>query len=214
MSHELIDLTKWPSMPAPWSSTDPGQAWVWGDYVATLQTNPALMGVILNKIAGKKVSDQLPLEFLFAMTVFYRQDKNPHGPSHRPILVATLERMNYGALDDLAGSLFKGLALGTDSSGSSPVVQGLFTAETRLNLGDFQGPLTRATARRYFLELIRDRLSLEGEPEEIGKISDVYGHPKTGWPRQERNKSVGCLIPIVAAMAFPFLPTLCSRFLI
>jgi len=205
MTQELIELTKWPSMPAPWSSIDPSEAWVWGDYVALLQTKPILVAEMMAKMTGQKGIGVPPMQYPFAMTVFYRKDRNPHGPSSRPVLVATLERMDYAAVAKMMGGIdLSGMGL----SGDAPVVQGLFTAELRLNLGDFQGDLNRDSARRYFLNLIGSHLSLEGEPVMIGAIADVHGHPNTGWPDQEKKKSAGCLsvlvalVLIVAIMAF------------
>ena len=194
---QLIELTKWANMPAPWSSIDPGEAWVWGDYVALLQTKPILVAEMMKEMTGQKGIGAPPIQYPFAMTVFYRKDRNPHGPSSRPVLVATLECMDYAAAAKMMG--VQGLDLsGMGLTGDAPVVQGLFTAETRLNLGDFQGELNRDSARRYFLSLIKRHLSLEGEPVKIGTIADVHGHPNTGWPVQEKKKSAGCLSVLAA----------------
>lgn len=204
MPHDLINLTAWPSMPAPWSSADPGEAWVWGDFVATFQTKPILVAEMLAKMAGEKGLGESPLEYLFAMTVFYRKDRNPHGPSSQPVLVATLERMDYEAAAIMMGVDDPG-RLGADGSGSAPVVQGLFTSESRFNLGQFPGEPTRDSARKYFLDLVGRRLSLTGEPVKIGSMADIHGHPNTGWPAQEQRaqekKSAGCLGVIAAALA-------------
>lgn len=191
MSYELISLMQWPSMPAPWSSSDSGEAWVWGDYVMLLQTKPMLVAKMLSKVTGNISNQKSPLSYLFAMTVFYRKDRNPHGPSGRPVLVATLEQMDYSVE-----------AVGVDlseilSGGGAPIVKGLFDAKTRSNLGNFTEVLTRDSARKYFFDLIGRRLLLEGEPTNIGTIADVHGHPDTGWPAKEKNTSKGCL-PVVA----------------
>jgi hypothetical protein len=181
-----------PSMPAPFSSTDPGEAWVWGDFVILLQTKPILILEMMRKMTGQKDIGIPPLAYPYAMTVFYRKDKNPHGPSNRPILVATLERMNYDAVAKMLGA--KGVDVkSTGIPGDAPIVQGLFTAKGHLNLGHFQGFLTLDSARDYFLDLIQRQLSLVGEPVRIGAIRDIYGHPNTGWPAEEKKKSRGCL---------------------
>ena len=187
MPHKLIDLTKWPSMPSPFNSSDPGEAWVWGEYVALLQASPVVVAEMLMKMTGQKSVGVPPIRYPYAMTVFYRKDRNPHGPSSRPILVATLEQMDYAAAARMMGTQVINSSNIRMQHGA-PVVQGFFTAETHFNLGDFDGALTRDSARRYFLNFVKRHLSLEGEPVKIGSIADVHGHPDTGWPGQEKNK--------------------------
>ena len=200
MPHNLIEMTNWPSMPAPWSSVDPGEAWVWGDYVALFQSKPISVAEMTAKMTGQKGIGASPMQYPFAMTVFYRKDRNPHGPSSRPVLVATLERMNYAAAAKMFGA--QGIDFSSmPSSDNAPVFQGLFTAETRSNLGYFHGELTRDSARSHFLNLIRQHLSPTGEPVRIGAMSNVHGHPNTGWPAQKEKKSSGCLSVIVAFSA-------------
>ena len=36
----LLELTKWPNLPAPWSSVDSGETWVWGDFFLIFQKKP------------------------------------------------------------------------------------------------------------------------------------------------------------------------------
>ena len=200
---KLMDISKWPSMPAPWSSSDSGEAWVWGDFVAIFQTKPISMGEQLLKIVGRKDISPRPIQYPFAMTMFYRQDRNPHGPSIRPILVATLERMDYSALGlGIEGAALLGLGI----RGIGPVVKGLFDAEGRYNLGQFEGELTPDSARKYFLNLVRSHLPLVGEPVKIGVMIDVFGHPNTGWPPNKKSKSSGCIsmLAILFVVVVPF----------
>ena len=180
-------------MPAPFSSVDPGEAWVWGDYVALMQTRPVTVTEMMVEMTGTKGMDIPAIEYPFVMTVFYRKDRNPHGPSARPILVATLEKMDYAAMAKIMTK--KGMKFNeADLPTKTPVVQGLFTGDGRFNLGEFDQILTKDTARQYFLNWMRQTLSLPGEPEKIGTLKDVYGNPKTGWePHQAKApKKGGC----------------------
>jgi len=127
----------------------------------------------LSQMTGQKPSGLPPLEYPFAMSVFYRKDKNPHGPSGRPVLVATLEKLTI--------------------PGPNPIVRGCFKGGLRMNQGTFEDELTQDNARRALLETVRGSLGLTGEPVKIGVISDVYGHPNTGWPAQEKTAKGGCL---------------------
>lgn len=53
-----IGLNELPSLPAPWSGIDAGEAWVWGDFFMTFQKEPRMyMEVLqeaLQKIQGRK----------------------------------------------------------------------------------------------------------------------------------------------------------------
>jgi hypothetical protein len=198
MTHELIKLSQFPTIPAPWSSSDPGEAWIWGDYVMTLQTEPLMLGVMLSKVTGKKDLAPVSMQYPYAMTVFYRKEVNPHGPSGRPILVATLERMDYDAAMKMFGLTDGEMANGT-SGNYAPVVKGLFCGGTHSNLGDYEGPISKDGAREYFMDLIRNELNPSGKPVQIGVMNDVHGHPQTGWPAKEKKKS-GCLPVLIALM--------------
>lgn len=198
MSHKLIELTKHTSMPAPFDSVDAGEAWVWGDYVALMQTKPKTVAEMMMEMANVPKTELPPFDYPFVMTVFYRKDKNPHGPSSRPIMVATLETADYAKA--YAQMKKRGMEIKeSDMPKKKSVVQGLFTGEGRYNLGNFDEILTRDTARQYFLNWMRKTLSLAGEPEIIGSLKEVYGNPKTGWepaelnrPKNSPNKGKGC----------------------
>jgi hypothetical protein len=192
MNHPLIELTKFPTMPAPFSSIDPGEAWVWGDFVLLLQVRPKLMAHAISAMTGQQIGP-VPMEYPYAVTAFYRKDRNPHGPSSRPIAVATLEQADYAAIiAQMGGSkdAVKDLGLGESKS----TVHGLFTAGAHLNFGDYNGPLTLDAARERLFDCLRSHLSLSGEPIKIGVMQDVHGHPNTGWPPQAiKPRKAGCL---------------------
>ena len=192
MAYEVIELMESPSMPTPFSSTDPGEAWVWDDFVIILQTNPTILAETLSKMTNQKGINTHHLKYPYAMTVFYRKDRNPHGPSLRPILVATLEQMDYAAVAEMMDLQdFDVNSLGMQ--GEAQIVQGLFTAGGHFHLGNFEGTVTLNKVRSYFLNLIKSRLSLEDEPVKIGVIANIYGHPNTGWPVRENKRGSGCL---------------------
>lgn len=86
----LMDLAKYPTMAAPWSSVDAGETWVWGDFFLIFQKKPEPIIKALTGILGEKVEDW-GLIYHYSMSVFYRRDRNPHGPSACPIMVIALE---------------------------------------------------------------------------------------------------------------------------
>ena len=186
MPHNLISLTKWPTMPAPMDSSDDGEAWIWGDYVAVLQKKPRTCGVVLtevmNRISKNKSNSQShpsPMEYPYAMIVYYKKHRNPHGPSSQPILCVGIEQANYGALKSLLGDSsidLRGLA----TEGKGPMIVGVFRSERRFNLGGFDEILNRDTARAKFFEVIYSELNPEGIATHIGDILAIHGHPQTG----------------------------------
>ena len=205
---ELIDVTSYTSMPAPMQSSDAGEAWVWGDFFAILQKDPILVSQAIHVLA--KGSDLGPAAFTYpyALTVFYQKHKNPHGPSSRPVLCATLERADYAAALATMGSSASQIKKFKGQIG--PTMLCMFTPEGHLNFGEFEQDVTADAAREAFFTLIAERLSLHGEPIRIGPIAAVYGHPNTGWPADEAtekgDKKSGCLglliIPIFVAVLF------------
>lgn len=221
MKHELIDVAQWPSMPAPMSSTDQGEAWVWGDFFATLQKQPIDVAQALREMTGNKASIPAAMDYPFAMSVFYNLEKNPHGPSRQPILCVGLERANCGAIEALGEALgIKPEAIkGLGKDAKEKVFIGVFTGSGRANLGRYNGPLNANAARKCFFDVIRSQLGLAGNPVLIGSIEDVYGHPNTGWPAMQNHpdssRKSGCLGTVLSlalvlisiiAVALKYLP--------
>lgn len=198
-------------MPAPMSSSEPGEAWVWGDFVLTLQVRPKVVDEVAHEIVGMKSQNPVPLEYPFAMSAFYRKDRNPHGPSSRPILVATLERANYSALLKRLGP--EASAMNPGLTGMGPVMQCLFTPEAHLNFGGYHEPLTAERARNHLLRVLGERLPVDGEPVKIGDIAAIHGHPNTGWPAGEPavppRKPAGCLGCVLILIG-----AVCARFVL
>jgi len=198
MPHELIKITEWPEMPAPLNSTTPGEAWIWGDFVITLQINPETIDDALQRLKVIQPTSLSAKEYPFAMSVFYRWDKSPHPPSVRPILVAALGRINYrtvAASSNPNDALRKLLISESDLSSDTVLFKDLYFAEIKHNYGIFDLPLTEENARKTLFEIIQPTLKLDGEPIKIGVISDIHGHPNTGWPTQQDSKTNrgGCL---------------------
>ena len=129
--------------------------------------------------------------YLYAMTVFYRRDRNP---SARPVISVGLEQVDY----DVAASMGLPMVPGTPRSGKGPVFLGMFTAQGHLNLGKYDGSPDRAAIRDRFLHIVTHKLMLSESPTLIGTIADAYGHPMTGVP--PRNKSLGCVSAVAIVL--------------
>jgi hypothetical protein len=52
----LLELTKWPTLPAPWSSVDNGETWGWGDFFLTFQKKPKTVLDLTMEMQGGRPS--------------------------------------------------------------------------------------------------------------------------------------------------------------
>lgn len=180
-----LELTKYPTMPAPWSSADGGETWVWGDFFLTCQKKPKTVFDVTMEMQGKKDRYQ-GIAYHYAISVFYHRNKNPHGPSSRPVMVIALEQANIGAMAGILG-------VETDSNGMGPVMVGLFTGEARTNLGKYNDETSAQAVKQHFFGILGRQLGLAGQPKLIGNLEQAYGHPETGIPPKAQKK--GCALP-------------------
>jgi len=179
-------------MPAPLSSMQPGEAWIWGDYVLTLQVFPKTIADVLHQLTNSAQTFKAPIDYPFAVSTYYRKAPNPDVTSVRPILVACLEKMNIAA----AAAMLKAQGINSSefpSDKGTPYVLGVFTSASRFNLGNYQGPDDVDSVRKCLFEIIEERLQPVGEPVMIGPIASIHGHPNTGWPSLPKGRKAGCL---------------------
>lgn len=183
----LISINQFPTVPAIWSSSDPGELWIWGDYFFTLQKEPCTAQQLLAKQLDKEELDSTML-YHYVMTAFYQVHKNPHGPSQRPIMVIGIEQMNNEKVIQMMGDKLDSATL-NDLSASKlgPLYLGLFTGDAHHNLGKYKGELERVMTRETFFQVLAALLGLTGEPKYIGVMQEAFGHPQTGLPRKEQN---------------------------
>ena len=206
----LLELTKWPTLPAPWSSVDSGETWIWEDYFLTFQKKPKTILDLTMEMQGKKAEHQ-GMTYHYAMSVFYRIDRNPHGPSHRPIMTIALEQTDMGMLAKTLGSEAGELLQAEGGSKMGPLMIGIFTGETRMNLGDYQGEQSPQAVKRRFFEILGRQLGVGGQPKLIGNLAQAYGHPETGLPAKKANSGCAAMALLwigVAGLGAYGLPTL------
>lgn len=166
----LLELTKWPTLLAPWSSLDADETWVWGDFFLTFQKKPKTVFDLTMEMQGKK-AEYRGMTYHCAMSVFYRINRNPHGTSHRPIMTVALEQANMGMLAKMLGSEAGELHQAEGGSRMESLMIGLFTRETRLNLFEYEGDTRPQTVKRRFFEILGRQLGLNGQPKMIGDLA-------------------------------------------
>lgn len=178
MNIELLSTSEWPLLPVPMQSSDPGEAWMWGDFVATLQKDPLTMCQQVQVVLGEPITKS-PMAYPYAMTVFHDKTKNPHELLSRPVLCVALEQPDYDAISEIPGG--KDAFIG-EPRGKGPVMVGVFSGRRHMNLGPYRGPVTVEAARNHFFSVIRSQLRLSENPVCIGTINDILGNPQTGSP--------------------------------
>jgi len=158
MIFSLMNLTDCiPIMPNPWSGSDAGEGWIWGDYIITFQKEPhegysSEYGIVAMK-------------YPYAMTVFYNPANNPHYPSYCPILVLSLEQ----AIEKLHFFSLK-----------NPYFIGMFHRGgfVHTNLGKYVGTLESESVKLAFFDILRSYLHQEGDPQPIGNFKDTTQYIK------------------------------------
>ena len=189
-AHPLIELSEWPTLPAPWSTQGNGETWVWGDYFMLFQEKPeTIQKVLSEKMGTQEIPDGII--YHYALTVFYNFKKNPHGPSMRPIKVIACEQANLDAISEMMG-IEK-----TSTSEMGSIMIGMFTGTARYNLGEYDGRLDAESVKTHFFEVMGRDLNLSGAPRKIGTIAQAHGHPDTGLPSKKTNS--GCM-PVILMM--------------
>lgn len=154
----MLELTKWPTLPVPWSSVDDGESWVWGDFFLTFQKKPKTVLELTMEMQGKK-AEFGGMACHFAMSVFFRIDWNPHGPSHRPIKTITLEQADICVLAIMLGSEAGEFFQAEGGCKMGPLMIGHYTGETQLNLCDYEGDTSSQAVERNYFKILARQLS-------------------------------------------------------
>lgn len=188
--YPLLELSKWPTMPAPWQSTDSGETWLWGDFFLTFQKSPGLICDLLPEMKQITGGTRL-LKYHCAMFAFYRRDRNPHGATSCPIMAVSLEEVDIGRATQSLPPETRAALQAEAGMQHRTLMLGLFIGEGRFNLGSFDGYILPEKVKERFFEIIGARLALTGQPKYIGTLLEAYGHPETGLPPKKRK--VGCM---------------------
>jgi hypothetical protein len=176
-THQSLTMSDFDCIPYPWASLDQGETWAWDDYFFIFAKQP-----ITFKEAAKTVVPDVqkpihPMINHYAISTFYRYDRNPHGPSLLPIIVLTIEQVDVMRLPEDARNKFYG-------KGGAPLYIGGYEDTVHGNLGYYEDELDRNAVRNKFFALLKLRLGLRGTPTYLGDLDAAYGHPETGLPQR------------------------------
>lgn len=168
-TYQLVELSTSPTFPAIWSSEKGGEGYVWGDFVITFQVSPMTIQEGMGKMLKTDGFLFSPIKHLYSLTVFYRAERSPHGPSSLPIMAATIEVANLGNLMRLLGE-------DNPKKGMGEPMLCLFSNGTHRNFGEYSGDINnREECRQSLFRLIQEVLDLRGVPESLGGLCNAQG---------------------------------------
>ena len=89
MEHPLISLLDTPTLPVAFSSRNrhrnpKGCILANDEFYVVFESYPLVVKQMAQLMSEQRF-DLIPIEYLYAASVFYRKSRNPHGPSSRPI---------------------------------------------------------------------------------------------------------------------------------
>ena len=162
-----LEMSRLPSMAAPWTGETPGEGWEWGDFYVALEERPTVVATSLLRIMGQAPRPSTVI-YHYAASVFYRPERGPQPPSIRPVLSAGIEQHNPAGIS----AELREMAGDTDLS-VFPLMMGIFTSGIHANHGNFEGPLSLDTGRAALFELLSEYLKDPATPTRIGTALDV-----------------------------------------
>jgi hypothetical protein len=198
MIHPLLEPSRLINMPTPKNSIDGGEAWVIGDYYGLTLNRPIPMYQSIESATGIACAPSIGIEHRTALSVFYKHDRNPHGPSVRPIAVYSVERFVIpSGLNNAAGS---GIDGPPGTRGQTEYMMCKYYNGRHSNYGACQGDGSTQSDRDQLMHQFLVDFGLSDRPKLIGSIVDIEGHPETGVPRKtssSNSEKRGCL-PLLA----------------
>jgi hypothetical protein len=173
MEHPLISLMDMPSLPVAFTSKlrnrDPkGRILANDEFYVVFESYPLVVKQMAQLMSEKRF-DLVPIEYLYAASVFYRKSRNPHGPSSRPIYVFCLEYTEFtcamkpqGLWDSLSGK----------PKEPAEVFFAYFQGRGRVNMGQIPNNFTEASALEQLMTGACERLGVSRSSfRDIGPLS-------------------------------------------
>lgn len=199
---QLVQLTKLPSVPAPFSTDGNGEYWSWDKYFMTYQKNPKTMLETIYAMQGKS-APTIPIKYHYALSVYYHLNHNPYGPSQRPLLIYTIEQGDISTLVELVGGDKSSPGDPLQNPGGLTTMLCKFERSTHYNLGDYDGEISDGEVRKKFFAMMRDDLRPNDSPVHHGNLADAWGHENSGLPA--KSKKGGCLTEVIAGIGALFM---------
>jgi hypothetical protein len=173
-NYALISLLEDATLPVTWSSASRGKAGfeilTSGDLFAVFEDYPLNVRQCAAQINGDSVEEAI-FKHPYALSVFYRKSRNPHGPSSRPIFIATYEYTEMTCRMKRPG--FFGLLTGEKAQPLEVHMIGNSTAGRR-NAGCFPFDFTKSAAQKRLADFASESLGLSEPLRYVGTTSKPF----------------------------------------
>jgi hypothetical protein len=173
MLHQLISLMDMPTLPVSFTSRlqgfgQHGCLLSNDEYYIVFEMRP-LTVLEMMAVTTKSPVPNVPIQYLYTASVFYRKSRNPHGPSSRPIYVFCLEYTEF-TCEMKSRGLFG--ALTGERREPAEVYFAVFFANGRTNMGQIPNNFTDYSAKNFLVEKVCEKLGLNRYVfREVGPLS-------------------------------------------
>jgi hypothetical protein len=173
-TYPLMSMMSDPSHPLGFSSLKNGSASVdilhSGPLFAVFEENPVNLMNAMEDMQGR-ARTRIPFEHPYCLGVYYRKSLNPHGPSTRPVFIATFE-FSPMTCRSTGGGLWG--ALTGDRRRPAEVYLIGNTPSGRINEGMYDLNFDSDVARNRLAEFVAEKMGLPEAFRYVGSTSDAW----------------------------------------
>lgn len=173
-THPLLSMTEDPTHPLAFSSLKRGRPTVdilvSGDLFAVFEENPVCLLNAMEAMSGRPMTDTM-FEHPYSLSVFYRKSRNPHGPSSRPIFIATFEFSPVTC--PTTGGGFLGTLLGNPKRPAGAFMIGNIPGG-RINKGMFSMDIGKEAARDHLSQFADEHLQTDTPFRHVASTSEHW----------------------------------------
>lgn len=167
-----IDITRMPTFPAPWLSSDEGEVFAAGDFLFVLQKKPPTLVEHVHQMENRRPPEKVGIFYLYALIVYYKIHEIGQTGMFKPIMAITMEQSDQTELlkfidnEDFKNEILKNNCI------SEPMLC-MFAASGHSNFGIYHGSLEKDAVKEAFFEKFREFFPSAPEIESVGSISEV-----------------------------------------
>jgi hypothetical protein len=138
------------------------------EFYVVFEANPLMYKQVMQHMKHKRFEEE-PIKYLYVAAVFYRNSRNPHGPTHRPIYTFCLEYTEFTCTMKPQG--FWASLTGRPAE-PADLFYSMFFSGGRLNMARVTNNFSEASALEHLMEGVCRRLAVDRRSFwEIGPLS-------------------------------------------
>lgn len=167
-----MDITRLPTFPAPWLSSDEGEVFSCGDYLLVLQKKPPTLVEHVQRMEKRRTPEKTGIFYLYALIVYHKIYEIGQEGMFKPIMAITLEQSDQTELlkyiedEDLKNEILKNDCI------SDPMLC-MFTIKGHANFGIYHGSTEKDAVLETFFKKFREFFPSAPKIESVGSISEV-----------------------------------------